>query len=142
MWDKIRNLAILRDTERCLRRQQSECRKPIITDMDRMPQIMAWYDEFNTARETPLRKGCPSYNFIAIAVLLYYFIPSSLASYTIPRNCRRRISELLGCEPTFISHKKNDILFLYMKDKQFQREMNEAIGFIQKRVDAESASEQ
>lgn len=125
----------MRYTEDCLRRHQKVHFKPILTDRGLMPRVMSWYDEYNSMQSKPLRKGCAGYNFIVAAILLYYYVPSSIASYNIPKTYRREIAGLLGCEPTFISHKKNDILFLYMKDKAFQNDMNGAIGYIQKKID-------
>lgn len=134
MWDKIKKLAIMRDTERCLRKQQNDYSRPIIEDMDMMAQVLRWYDEYNATCSRPHKKRSSFYSFIAITVLLYYFVPSSLANYKIPKLYRREIAKLLDCDPTFVSHKKNDILFLYIKDKEFHREVSDAIAYIDKLI--------
>lgn len=135
MWDKITNLQVLRDMEKCLREQQEECRQPILCDTKMMIKVVDIFDKYNMSRARPLQPGSSKYNFLVITILLYFFAPDSLASYKMPRMYRKKIAELIGCDPTFISHKKNLILFLHMKDKVFREETDKAIDYIQGELD-------
>lgn len=130
MWDKIKNLNIIKSTISSLNEKRHNYISPVLTHEEDMRQVLIWVKESNENRQRPLDCNNSYYKFLAIVTLLYYFSPSCIADERISDRKRCMFARAMNCNPTFISHKKKDILFLYNNDKVFRKDIDEIVAYI------------
>lgn len=112
-WDGIERAAELRRQVR-RDRERMEAELPAAWPLETMPRVAA-----------ALAQGHG--RMAACAALLYLYAPMSLAGGKVPGRTAREMAAALGTHPCYVTRKKHVTLFLYRRDEDFRREVDQAL---------------
>ena len=112
MYDLIVSLEELKRESLAIQEREARLTRPLIYDLERMGEVYSSFREISDARNV----------FIIIAVRL--FSPRALAGNNLRAGLRNKLAEVLGCEPTVISHAFENLVFHYKKYKTFRQEVD------------------
>lgn len=125
--ETIQGLEELKKRQRQLLSLENEIAKPLSSDLYKMRWL---YDKFNEVRGID---GEGRNVFILIAARV--FSPKALTGHKLGAGVRAKMAEILGIEPTIVSHALENLVFRYMKYRDFRQDVDTTFAMIYEEKD-------
>lgn len=117
----IERIKWIRETKAILSKEELDISVPLMRNLDYVGNV---YDFFMSLQD-PKRKSMIKKQFIFI--ILYLYSPSSLGGTKMRRGLREKLSDVLGCTCSNVSHDYKNVSFYYVTYKTFRNEINEKL---------------
>ncbi len=125
MFDKILEIKKIRAQKSDLSERETELSKPILSDIDTIPEVYRWFLELIEISNCPSRPESSALRKKFIFIVLLIYAPAVLAGGRMPLGLREKIGSVFNLKDhTFISHNIENVVFLYQNYKSFRREID------------------
>lgn len=125
MFDKILEIKSIRAQKSALSERETELSRPILSDLNLIPDIHKWFSEILEKSDVPPRLDGPNSVRKFIFIILLIYSPAVLAGDRMPSGLRERIASVFKLRShTSISHNIENVIFLYQNYKDFRRDID------------------
>lgn len=119
---KVTLIKEIRDEKSVLSTRESELTEPILTDISKIDDIYEIYLDYLADNNL---EGNTSNRQKFLFVVLYLYTVGTLAGGKMKEGIRGKLTELMGCTPSLISHNCSNLAFLYAHYSDFKKGVDE-----------------
>lgn len=123
MFSEISELKSIREQKSRLSEREAELSVPVLTDLSLIPIIYEWFNEIQEGRDCAPRRDSVHLRKKFIFIILDMYSPSTLAGGRVSSKIREVLSSTVYCNPSYISHNIENVLFLFQQYKEFRRDI-------------------
>lgn len=142
LMDRIGEIRAVRNERERLDRLEAELAAPLLSDLDKIDRLYAWFAELQSARDLAPRIDSVAQRKKFLFVILRLYSPASLAGGKMTRGLRDKLAEVFGLHSrTTVSDNCADIVFFYQHYKEFREEVNHLYSCLAARLEEDGGGE-
>ena len=122
IFETIHELEELKKNQKHLQSMERDVARPLCSDLGKMQQL---YDRFCEVRGVD---GDGRSVFILIASRVYS--PKALIGHKLGAGVRAKMADILGIEPTIVSHALDNLMFRYKRYRDFREDVDATFAMI------------
>jgi|WetSurMetagenome_2_1015567.scaffolds.fasta_scaffold07149_3 hypothetical protein len=124
---ELEDIFTLKEERQQLKDKERKLLSPHYTDVNLIPKIYDLYLKILDKQACPPRHDSINTRKKFIFIVLLLFTPEKFAGGRIDGSVREKLSDILKCSKSAISHQCDDIIFLYQHYKNFKYGVNDII---------------